>query len=158
MLKRLTILAALSAAAFPAFAGEADFYGKWTIASSVKAPWEDPANPMTTDDQERYMGRVVAISKGKMAGPDLMGCGATELVVESFPYAGLFEGGLGVEPGNPAAEADEAKAKQLAEGLGFKAEPVESLIQGCSELILHRLDGNTLLFGLNNRIFTMARQ
>jgi hypothetical protein len=101
---------------------------------------------------------VVEIAEGKMSGPGLIGCGATKLTVESFPYAGLFEGGLGVEPGNPAAGSNESQAKRLAEGLGFTTEPVESLIHGCSELILHRLDDETLLFGLDNRIYTMKRR
>lgn len=158
MFKKLLILAAFSLAATPALAAEADFYGSWKITESVKAPWEDPANPMTTDDSARYTGKVVEIAKGSMKGPDLMGCGATELAVQSFPYAGLFEGGLGVKPGDAAAPFDEAKAKRLAEGLGFTAEPVESLMHGCSELILHRLDATTLVFGLNNRIFTMKKQ
>jgi len=158
MFTRLMIAAALSLAALPALAGEADFYGSWKITESVKAPWEDPANPMTTDDPAEYTGKVVEIAKGRMTGPDLMGCGETSLSVDSFPYAGLFEGGLGVKPGDPAAPYDEAKARRLAEGLGFAAEPVESLIHGCSELILHRLDAKTLVFGLNNRIFTMKKQ
>lgn len=158
MFKKLLILAALSLAATPALAAEADFYGSWKITAAAQAPWEDPANPMITDDAERYVGKVVDIAKGSMKGPDLMGCGATELAVESFPYAGLFEGGLGVKPGDPAVPYDEAKARRLAEGYGFTAEPVESLMYGCSELILHRLDATTLVFGLNNRIFTMKKQ
>lgn len=155
---KLPILAALSLAAAPALAAEADFYGSWKIIGAAKAPWEDPANPMISDDAELYVGKVVEIAEGSMKGPDLMGCGATELSVDNFPYGGLFEGGLGVRPGDPAAPYDEAKAKRLAEGLGFKAEPVESLMHGCSELILHRLDDKTLVFGLNNRIFTMKKQ
>lgn len=158
MFKNLLILAALSLAAAPALAAEADFYGSWKITGAEKAPWEDPANPKVTDDAERYVGKVVDIAKRSMKGPDLMDCGATELAVDSFPYAGLFEGGLGVKPGDPAAPYDEAKAKRLAEGLGFTAEPVESLTHGCSELILHRLDATTLVFGLDYRIYTLEKQ
>jgi hypothetical protein len=158
MFTRLIIAAVLSFAALPALAEVTDFYGKWKITESVKAPWEDPANPMTTDDPAQYTGKVVEIGKDSMTGPDLIGCGATSLSVESFPFAGLFEGGLGVKPGDPTAPYDEAKAKRLAHGLGFTAEPVESLIHGCSELILHRLDDTTLVFGLDNRIFTMTKQ
>ena len=61
-------------------------------------------------------------------------------------------------PGNPAAAYDEARARRLAERLGYRAEPVESLSQGCSEIILHRMNGTMLQFALDNRIFSLERQ
>lgn len=157
MLKRILFFAAALSAAFPTLADEADFYGKWTITGAVTAPWEDPAHPMVTDDVERYSGQVVNIEKGNISGPDLLGCGKTEYSVEALPYAGLFEGGLGADPKNPGGKYDEAKAKRLAEGLGYTAEPVETLFQGCSEISLHRMNDKTLQFGLNNRIFTAEK-
>lgn len=158
MFKRILILAALSLAALPARADETAFYGKWMISGAVKAPWEDPDHPMITDDAELYTGKVVEISKGSMTGPDLLGCGKTILTVEALPYAGLFEGGLAANPKNAADPYDIDKAKRLAEELGFTAEPVESLFHGCSEIILHKLNATTLLFGLNNRIFKLEGQ
>jgi hypothetical protein len=158
MLKKLTALAALTLSALPALAGEADFYGKWEITGGVVAPWEDPANPMVTDDIERYTGKVVEIRKGHMKGPDMLGCGKTELSVEDLPYDSLFEGGLGTDPTDAAKPSDPAKAKRLAEGLGFTAEPVETLFHGCSEIILHRMNANTLVFGLNNRIIRLEKK
>jgi hypothetical protein len=158
MFKRILILAALSLAATPTLADEAAFYGKWKITAAVTAPWEDPAHPMVTDDVERYGGKIVDIETGKLTGPDLLGCGATELSVEKLPYAGLFEGGLGADPKDPGGKYDEAKAKRLAEGLGYTAEPVETLFQGCSEISLHRMNDRTLQFGLDNRIFTLEKQ
>jgi hypothetical protein len=158
MLKTPIAAIALSLSALPALAGEADFFGTWKISGAITAPWEDPARPMITDGAERYKGQVITIAKGSMTGPDLLGCGTTELAVESFPYAGLFEGGLGTDPKDAAAPYDEAKAKRIAEQLGFVAEPVESLVHGCSEIILHRMNDTTLVFGLDNRIFTLVRQ
>ena len=158
MFKTIAAIALFSLPLASAWAGEADFYGKWKITGAVEAPWEDPAHPMVTDDVERYAGQVVEISAGRMAGPDLLGCGATDFSIDALPYAGLFEGGLGVDPGNPAAPYDEARARRLAEGLGYRAEPVESLSQGCSEIILHRMNGTMLQFALDNRIFSLERQ
>ena len=158
MFKRILILAALSLAATPALADEAAFYGKWKISGAVKAPWEDPDNPMITDDAEKYIGQVVDIEKGNMSGPDLLGCGKTELSVEPLPYAGLFEGGLAADPKDPGGKYDEAKAKRVAAELGYTAEPVETLFQGCSEISLHRMSDKVLQFGLNNRIFTLEKQ
>jgi hypothetical protein len=158
MLKRVLILASLSLAAFPARADETAFYGKWEITGAVKAPWEDPDHPMRTDDAEFYAGKVVEISKGHMKGPDLLGCGQTVVTVEALPYAGLFEGGLAANPRNAADPYDVDKAKRLAGELGFQAEPVESLFHGCSEIVLHKVNSQTLLFGLNNRIFKLVKR
>jgi hypothetical protein len=142
----------------PAHADDFPFAGTWKITGAAVAPWEDPDNPMITDDGERYGGKLVTIAPGRMKGPDLLGCGRTETSVEKLPFAGLFEGGLAADPKNPAAPSDEGKAKKLALELGFASEPVPTLFQGCSEISLHLRDADTLLFGLNNRIFTMKRQ
>jgi hypothetical protein len=158
MLKRILILAALSLTAGNALADEAAFFGKWKITGVTTAPWEDPDRPLIADHAERYAGQIVEIEKDKLTGPDLLGCGKTRLSVDSFPYAGLFEGGLAADPKDPGGKYDEAKARTLAEGLGYTAQPVESLIQGCSEIILHRMNDRTLQFGMDNRIFTLERQ
>lgn len=158
MFNRIVILAAVSLAAGPVLADEAAFHGNWKITGAVTAPWEDPANPVITDDVERYSGKIVVIGKDRLIGPDLLGCGATSLTVEALPYAGLFEGGLSADPNDPGGKHDEARAKRLAEGLGYTAEPVETLFQGCSEISLHRMDDRTLQFGLDNRIYTLVRQ
>ena len=158
MFKTIMIVVALGLAPSLARADEADFYGRWKITASVTAPWADPAHPMVTDDVERYGGQVVDIAKGRMTGPDLLGCGATKFSVEALPYAGLFEGGLAADGADAAAPYDIAKAKTLAASLGFAAEPVESLFQGCSEIVLHRMNDRTLSFGLDNRIFTLEKQ
>ena len=158
MFKGILFLAALSLAALPAQADETAFYGKWEITGAVKAPWEDPDHPMINDGAEFYTGKIVEISKGHMKGPDLLGCGETMLTVEALPYAGLFEGGLAANPKNAADPYDLDKARRLAGELGFEAQPVESLFHGCSEIILHRMNAGSLLFGLNNRIFKLEKQ
>jgi hypothetical protein len=153
-------LAALAVFLLPPALATADdfpFAGRWQITGAVVAPWEDPAHPMVTDDEQRYDGKVVTIAKDSISGPDLLGCGKTQTTVETLPFDSLFEGGLGTNPKDPSGAYDEDKAKKLALGLGFTAEPVPTLFQGCSELSLHLLDSRTLLFGLNNRIFTMKK-
>ncbi|MDB5522823.1 MAG: hypothetical protein JWM58_586 [Rhizobium sp.] len=113
---------------------------------------------MITDDEERYVNTLVAIARDSIKGPELLGCGKTEVTVETLPFAGLFEGGLAADPKDPAGAYDEAKASKLARELGFTSEPVPTLFQGCSEISLHLRDASTLLFGLDNRIFTMKKQ
>lgn len=157
-LRNLAALAFLLMPATLAHAEDFPFAGTWKIAGAVHAPWEDPARPMITDDEQRYGGQLVTIARDSMTGPDLMGCGKTEITVEKLPFAGLFEGGLAADPKDPAGAYDEAKAKTLALELGFAAEPVPTLFHGCSEISLHLRDASTLMFGLNNRIFTMKKQ
>ena len=158
LFRRLFAAVLLSGASIPVLADNAGFQGIWEITRVSVAPWEDQTRPLVTDDAERYTGKVVTIGEDTIAGPDLLGCGKTELKIEALPYSGLFEGMLAADPKNPAGPNDEAKAAKLALDLGFKAEPVPSLFQGCSEIILHRRDDRTLLFGMNNRIFTLRKQ
>jgi hypothetical protein len=113
---------------------------------------------MITDDEARYNGKLVTITPESMTGPEMLGCGKTEITVETLPFAGLFEGGLAADPKDPAGAYDEDKAKKLALELGFTAEPVPTLFHGCSEISLHLRDASTLMFGLDNRIFTLKRQ
>jgi hypothetical protein len=156
--RHLAALAFLLVSSTSARADDFPFAGTWKITGAQHAPWEDPDRPMITDDEQRYGGKLVTISRTSMKGPDLLGCGETEVTVETLPFAGLFEGGLGTDPKNPAGDYDEAKARKLALELGFTAEPVATLFQGCSEISLHLRDANTLMFGLNNRIFTLEKQ
>ena len=154
----LAAFALLAISAPLARADDFAFAGSWKITGAVHAPWEDPDNPMITDDEQRYDGQVVTITRDSMKGPDLMGCGKTEITVETLPFAGLFEGGLAADPKDPGGAYDEAKARKVALELGFTTEPVPTLFQGCSEISLHLRDATTLMFGLNNRIFTMKKQ
>jgi hypothetical protein len=158
LFRRLALSALILGAGAPAYAADFPFEGSWRITKVAVAPWEDPDRPMVTDDAERYTGKVVEITPDAMKGPDLLGCGKTEIKIEPMPYAGLFEGGLAVDPTDPGGKYDVGKAKTLALELGFTAEPVPSLFHGCSEIILHKRDDKTLLFGMNNRIFTLEKQ
>jgi hypothetical protein len=156
---RISIALALSLmTALPAAAEDFAFAGSWTIVGAVHAPWEDPDKPIVSDDADRYVGKTVTITLDSMEGPGLMGCGKTAITVDSHPFAGIFEGGLAADPKDPGGRCDAAKARRAALDLGFTREPVPTLYQGCSELGLHLRDANTLLFGLNNRIFTMHKQ
>jgi len=157
-IRSLATLAFVLMSSAYACADDFPFAGKWEITGAVHAPWEDPAHPMITDDEQRYDGKMVTIARDSIAGPDLLGCGKTQITVETLPFAGLFEGGLAADPKDPGGAYDEAKAKTLALELGFTAEPVPTLFQGCSEISLHLRDASTLMFGLNNRIFTMKKQ
>lgn len=141
-----------------ALAGTNDFEGRWQFTSSQPAPWADPKLPPMASDDALFENHPIVIGADSIDGPDMLNCGKTALSVDGLPYAGLFECGLAVEPGNPAAAPDEAKAKRLAIDLGFTREPVPTLSQGCSEILLHLRDPNTIMIGLDNRIYSFQRQ
>lgn len=159
LFRRLALSALILGVGVPAYAADFPFEGRWKITKAAVAPWEDPANPMVTDDAERYTGKVVEITPDTIEGPDLLGCGKTEITIEPLPYNGLFEGGLGADPKDMSGgKYDDARAKKLALELGFTIEPVPTLFQGCSEIALHKRDDKTLLFGMDNLIFTLEKQ
>jgi len=158
LFRRLALSALILGAGVPAYAADFPFEGSWKITGTTVAPWEDPDSPMVTDDEAQYTGKVVEITRDTLKGPDLLGCGKTEITIEPLPFAGLFEGGLAADPKDPGGKYDEAKAKKLALELGFTTEPVPTMFQGCSEITLHKRDDKTLMFGMNNRIFKLEKQ
>jgi hypothetical protein len=156
---RLFLIPALMSliATVPAMADDFPFEGKWTITGSVAGPWAIASNAMITDDQTTYDGKVVTIHPASIAGPALIGCGDTEITVETIPFAGLFDGGLASDLKDPEASYDEVRARTLATRLGFTKEPVPTLYQGCSEIAFHLRDAKTLMFSLDDRIFTLKK-
>jgi hypothetical protein len=159
LFRRLALSALILGAGLPAHATDFPFEGRWKITGATVAPWEDPDKPMVTDDEARYTGKVIEITRDTLKGPDLLGCGKTEITIEALPYNSLFEGGLGADPKDMSGgKYDDARATRIALELGFTAEPVPTLFQGCSEIALHKRDDKTLLFGLDNRIFKLEKQ
>ena len=158
MIRPVAVLALITCTALPAHAGEADFHGKWQIRTITVGPWHDPSHPLGDTSDGPQIGNVVEIAKGSMTGPNLVGCGKTEMRTDPVPYLGMIEGGLSVETGNKPSSDEAATARRHAEALGFTAEPVEALTHSCSEIALYRADAETLVFGLDYRIFTLKKQ
>jgi len=158
LFRRLVLSVLILDAGIPAHAADLPFEGRWMITGVSVAPWEDPDNPLVSDHAETYTGKVVEITGDTLKGPDLLGCGRTKITIGPLPFGGLFEGGLATDPKDPGGKYDETKAKKLALELGFTAEPVPTMFQGCSEIMLHKRDDKTLMFGMDNRIFTLEKQ
>lgn len=142
----------------PGLAADPRFEGSWLISGVSVAPWEDPENPMPDGHEADYIGKIVRIGVDFIEGPKVMGCDKTEFSVDDLPFLGLFEGGLGNDPQNGGDFDNAGRAATLAASLGFTAEPVPTLSSGCSEIQFHLADAGTILFALDNRIYTMKRQ
>jgi hypothetical protein len=146
------VLASINAAS-----AQALFAGTWTITGAVHAPWEDPKSPMVDSDEKRMIGKTVTFEARRVAGPEPIGCKAPKYKITDAPFDMLFEGTLAKPPGTPAARPDAAAAERSARQLGFQGKTAKTLDAGCTELQFHLVDGDTALFGLNDRVFTMKR-
>jgi hypothetical protein len=124
---------------------------RWVIAKAVIAPWADPQQLGGPQEEKRLVGRTVTFGARSVTGPAPLGCAhATYKFHDDTPDL-LFEGGL-AEPDRAGTPRD---AAALARGLGMTTKTVRTIETSCSEVAFHRLTPDTLVFGLNNRIYTL---
>lgn len=134
----------LAAIAPPAARAQEAFAGSWRISKADRAPWADAA--ASSDVEARALtGKTVKILPNRIEGPKPLGCGKAKYQVKGYPPDMLFQGGL------------TAPDKQAA-ALGFKGASITTLETGCaSEIDFHMVDADTVLFGLNDRVYTLTR-
>jgi hypothetical protein len=125
--------------------------GPWVIAKAEMAPWADPLQQGGPEEERRLVGRTVTFAAHWIDGPSPLGCRRAVYRTHNDTADLLFEGGL-AEPG-PRGKPRNAVA--LARALGMTTRTVRTVETGCSEVAYHRLSPTTLLFGLNNRIYTL---
>ncbi len=143
---RIAALGLLVAVALPPrlHAQEA-FAGSWAISKAERAPWADAAS-RSDAEAKSLLGKQIDILPNRIDAPKLFGCGKFKYKVTSYSPDMLFQGGL------------TAPDKQAA-ALGFKGSAIKTLETGCgSEIDFHMVDADTILFGLNDRIYTLTRK
>jgi hypothetical protein len=132
-------------ATHPAEAQEA-FAGSWTVSKADPAPWAETA-PKPDAEMRGLVGKTVTFLKTRIDAPKPLGCSKLKYEIKSYTADMLFQGGLTKDPEGQAS------------ALGFHASPVKTLETGCgNELDFHMTDAGTVLFGLNDRIYTLARK
>jgi hypothetical protein len=146
-----TVFAAAVVSISPAFAQGPDFAGRWVIAGAAMAPWADPLQRGGRAEEARLVGRVVTFGPRTVTGPSPLGCPHAVYSHHDDTADLLFEGEL-AEPDRAGRPRD---AAALARGLGMTTRTVRTMETGCSEVAFHRLAADTLVFGLNNRIYTL---
>ena len=147
--------AALAAGAFAAYWQK--FAGTWTITGSQIAPWADPTHPPHSAESKRLAGKRVTFTPHSVAGPSPLGCLKPQYKVEVVGPDYLFEGML-AEPRDGSAGGP-ALARASARALGFDdPEHITTIDAGCTEVQFHSLHRGVLVFGLNNRVYTMVRK
>jgi hypothetical protein len=125
--------------------------GRWVIAKAALAPWADPRQLGGPEEERRLVGRTVTFGPHSVIGPSPLGCPRATFRVHDDTADLLFEGELA----EPDAGGRPRNAVALARGLGMTTRTVRTVETSCSEVAYHRLSPTTLVFGLNNRIYTL---
>ncbi|MBR0801476.1 hypothetical protein JQ615_39650 [Bradyrhizobium jicamae] len=135
----------LAGAAASANAAPVEYLGNWTIASSQPAPWAEANEKPVASDLKALIGHGVIFRTDRIEAPPPLGCRKPHYAIKSYEPDMLFQGGL-TDP------------KPQAASLGFSGATIPTLETGCEGAIdFHFPDGNTALFGLNNRIYKLVR-
>ena len=135
----------------PAAYGQ-DLTGRWVIAKAAIAPWADPLQRGGRAEQHRLVGRTVTFGPRSVAGPAPLGCAHAVYSAHDDTPDLLFEGEL-AEPDRKSGRPRDVAG--LARGLGMTTATVRTTETGCSEVAFHRLAPDILVFGLNNRVYTL---
>ena len=139
------LLAATLLGGSPASAQDA-FAGSWTISKAAPAPWAEKA-PAPDAELRLLVGKTVTFLKDRIDGPKPVRCPKLAYQVKDYTPDMLFQGTLSKDPDKQAA------------ALGFKGQTIKTLETGCAnELDFHMVDGGTVLFGLNDRVYTLTRK
>lgn len=129
------------------------FDGRWVIAGAVAAPWAQDASDASDElEAKRLIGKRVEISAGALRAPAPLGCAKPTYVFHDRTADMLFEGGL-----NADGEGKSTDPVVVARALGIESKTLRVMTASCSEVEFVLLDQDTVLFGLNNRVFTMKR-
>ena len=143
----LVILTSLPAAAQERFAGQ------WRIVSAVAAPWA--SNPKDAADEvaaQRFIGKPMTIGATTFQAPEPLGCARAKYVFRNAHADTLFEGSL-----NAHAAGKPTDPVAAARALGMTQKTARGVTASCSEVEFFLVDPDTILFGLNNRVFTVKR-
>lgn len=121
-----------------------DLFGQWRVVDQRPAPWVEEGallSPASLD-----IGTTVDLGLFGVAGPQVLACTGTGVARLTQPAQGLFQGGLT----DPVRDA---------EWLGFRAGDISTLRIDCDNASwdFHRVDTDTLLFALDNRIYSLSR-
>lgn len=127
----------------PAMASPAALFGAWRFTHSLPAPWGAPLAGSAD-----FTGKILRLQARTMNGPAPLDCGGVaQLESTRYPAEALFQGNL-PDP-----------AMRSAQSLGFSQRAVEGLRVSCDKgtFEFHQVDSDTVLLGLDNRVWTLSR-
>ena len=139
-------------AAFPAQAtAQGVFAGSWRVTGAQDAPWVGPKSDLKPSYEAVLRNAVITFGPKRVDGPSWFACPKPHYAITELEPESLFEGGLD-DPDRGMTTPKETAAK-----LGFTGQKFPTLETGCAELSFHLAAPDTILFGLNNVIYTMKR-
>ena len=141
----LCLLAALPARAQGVFAGT------WRVVKAEDAPWVGPKSDLKPHYEAVLKGATITFGAKRVDGPSWFACAKPHYATEDLEADSLFEGGL------DDADRGMTTPKETAAKLGFTGQKFPTLETGCAELSFHLAAPDTIIFGLNNVIYTLKR-
>ncbi len=132
-------------------AAQGAFTGSWDVVAQDEAPWVAARKEPKPQPEPHLLKSQLVFAADKVVAPGWMGCKKAKYQVSDFSFDSLFEGGLS-DPEHGLKDP-----KKLALKMGFTKEPVPTMVNSCSELLFHMQDANTLVFALNNMVYTLKR-
>jgi hypothetical protein len=132
-------------------AAEQKLTGSWVIESAVRAPWIDSAQELDIHETKRLIGKIVTFGPKAVDAPAPIGCVKPVYTVRQDGPDMLFQGALA----EPDKDGHTRNAAALAAQLGMHTPTVVTYEIGCSEFEFHALQPGVLVFGLNDRVYTL---
>jgi hypothetical protein len=127
------------------------FAGSWTVVKAEAAPWLTARPELQPSYEPKLKNAKFVFRADRLDAPIWIACRHPHYEITRGGPEMLFEGGLD----DPEHGLNDPKG--LAAKLGFKGDQIETLAGACSELSYHLADNDTILFGLNNVIYTLKR-
>jgi hypothetical protein len=99
----------------------------------------------------RFLGKSIAIGPTVLRAPEPLGCARPTYAFRDATADTLFEGSLADGAGKPKDPIVVARA------LGMTGKTARGMTASCSEVEFFLVDPDTILFGLNDRVYTLKR-
>jgi hypothetical protein len=142
------IAVALSLTAACAAAGDNPFLGEWKVTDATAGPWVGPN--VRVGVNPKIMNAKFVFRSASVEAPEPLGCAGARYEVKTVGPEFLFEGGL-TDP------------KPQARALGFTSDTFTAMSFSCDRpdadvsMDYAMADKNTVVFALDNIIYTMKR-
>lgn len=128
------------------------FAGSWIVTKAEDAPWVGPKSDLKPHYEAVLRNATITFRANGVDAPGWFACAKPHYAITELEPESLFEGGLD-DPDHGMTTPKETAAK-----LGFVGEKFQTLETGCAELSFHLAAPDTIVFGLNNVIYTLKRK
>ena len=150
MARTVLTLALCLLAAVPARA-QGVFTGAWTVTKAQDAPWAGPKSDQKPSYEPALRNAVITFRPKRVDAPASLACLKPHYTIDALAPDGLFEGGL-ADPDRGMTTPAQTAAK-----LGFVAAKFPTMYTGCAAVPFHLAAPDTIVFELNNVIYTLKR-